>query len=78
MVVEPEGAQANYWLNALLLADVDELERFVVYAQAAGVILRPLWELTNHLPMYNTCQTDDLRNSQFLSERLVNIPSSVV
>ncbi len=78
MVIETNGVQANYWLNALLLSNADERERFLVYAKTADVMLRPLWELTSHLPMYSHCQTGDLRNSHYLAERLVNIPSSVV
>ena len=78
IIVEPDGAQANYWLNALLLSDSCEREQFLDYAKAAKVMLRPLWELTSNLPMYSHCQTGDLRNSQYLSEHLVNIPSSVV
>jgi dTDP-4-amino-4,6-dideoxygalactose transaminase len=78
IVVEPDGTQANYWLNALLLSNADERERFLTYAKTAGVMLRPLWELTCNLPMYSHCQTGDLCNSHYLAERLVNIPSSVV
>jgi aminotransferase in exopolysaccharide biosynthesis len=78
IAVEPIGAQANYWLNALLLPDAAERERFLEYGKTAGVMMRPLWELTNNLPMYSHCQIGDLRNSHDLAERLVNIPSSVV
>ena len=78
IVIEPAGTQANYWLNALLLANTEERERFLEQTKAAGIMLRPLWELTSALPMYKHCQTGDLRNSQYLAERLVNIPSSVV
>jgi aminotransferase in exopolysaccharide biosynthesis len=78
IVIEPEGTQANYWLNALLLSNTEERERFLDQTKDAGVMLRPLWELTSNLPMYSHCQTGDLRNSHYLAERLVNIPSSVV
>jgi len=33
--------------------------------------------LLNRLPMYESCETDSLTHSNFLAERLVNIPSSV-
>lgn len=78
IVVEPVGARANYWLNALLLSDEAERERFLTDSNAQGVMTRPLWELMPNLPMYSHCQTDDLCNSRWLAERLVNIPSSVV
>lgn len=78
IAVEPAGTQANYWLNALLLKDEDERERFLTDSNAKGVMTRPLWELMPNLAMYGHCQTDGLRNSRWLAERLVNIPSSVV
>lgn len=78
MVVEPAGAQSNYWLNALLLKDAAERERFLTDSNARGVMTRPLWELMPNLAMYSHCRTDSLANSHWLAERLVNIPSSVV
>jgi len=32
----------------------------------------------NKLPMYKECQKTDLSNSEFLEDRVVNIPSGVV
>lgn len=78
IVVEPAGAQSNYWLNALLLKDAAERECFLTDSNAQGVMTRPLWELMPNLAMFSHCQTDSLANSRWLAERLVNIPSSVV
>jgi perosamine synthetase len=36
---------------------------------------RPVWELMNRLPMFSHCQTGNLENSQWLADRIVNIPS---
>ena len=38
---------------------------------------RPIWTLMNKLPMFKDAQYDDLKNSNWLDERVVNIPSSV-
>ncbi|HEF1655525.1 TPA: aminotransferase DegT, partial [Campylobacter coli] len=38
----------------------------------------PIWTLNNELEIYKDCQCGDLANAKFLSERIVNIPSSVV
>jgi dTDP-4-amino-4,6-dideoxygalactose transaminase len=78
IVQEPNGAQSNYWLNALLLTDADAREQFLSDSNAQGVMTRPLWELMSNLPMYSHCQHDGLPESHRLAERLVNIPSSVV
>lgn len=78
IVAEPMGAQSNYWLNALLLNDSQERDRFLDISNAQGVMTRPLWALMVDLPMYNHCQHDNLINSYWLAERLVNVPSSVM
>ena len=37
---------------------------------------RPIWQLMYRLPMYGSCQRDTQENSEFLEERIVNIPSN--
>ena len=38
---------------------------------------RPIWELMTRLPMFEHCQHDELENTIFFADRVVNIPSSV-
>lgn len=76
-VSEPEGCQSNYWLNAVIMPDKSAQLAFLESTNAAGVMTRPIWELMNRLPMFQSCQTDDLVNTQWLADRVVNIPSSV-
>ena len=77
-VTEGEQARANYWLNAVLLADAAQRDEFLQYTNDRGVMTRPVWRLMNRLPMYAECQCGDLANATELESRLVNIPSSVV
>jgi dTDP-4-amino-4,6-dideoxygalactose transaminase len=77
-VKEPENAQSNYWLNAILLKDRKERNEFLEYTNQNGIMTRPVWELMNRLPMFKDCQTGDLTNAEWLADRLVNIPSSVI
>jgi len=76
-ISEPENARSNYWLNCILLNSKEVRDDFLKYSNENGVMTRPAWKLMNKLPMYKDCQTDDLLNAKELSERLVNIPSSV-
>ncbi|NQX55257.1 LegC family aminotransferase [Pedobacter panaciterrae] len=76
-VTENEGAKANYWLNCILFADADERDSFLEYSNENGVMTRPVWELMHRLPMFINAQKGDLNNSEWLADRLVNIPSSV-
>ncbi|NOT86428.1 MAG: LegC family aminotransferase [Methylococcaceae bacterium] len=74
---EPTGAVSNYWLNALVLADVVERNAFLEHTNANGVMTRPIWRLMTKLTMFDQCQHDGLENSHWLEERIVNIPSGV-
>lgn len=75
--IEPENAKSNYWLNTIFLKDRNERDEFLKYTNEIGVMTRPIWTLMNKLDMFNNCQTDDMVNSQWLEDRVVNIPSSV-
>ena len=76
-VTEPANSRSNYWLNAVLLPDKAAQQQFLEYTNDHGIMTRPVWELMNRLPMFAHCQTDDLQNTIWLADRLVNIPSSV-
>ncbi|WP_456086987.1 LegC family aminotransferase [Parabacteroides sp.] len=74
---EPEDCRSNYWLNAVLLPDKSARDEFLTYTNDHGVMTRPIWGLMNKQPMFAGCQTDDLTNTYWFEERVVNIPSSV-
>lgn len=76
-VEEPSGSISNYWLNALVFKDLDERNAFLEYSNSNGVMTRPIWNLISSLPMFSSCQTDELTVSKWLVDRVVNIPSSV-
>jgi perosamine synthetase len=76
-LAEPEKANSNYWLNAVVLKDSNERDLFLEETNKQGVMTRPIWALMNKLPMFKDAQVLNIENSQFLEERLVNIPSSV-
>jgi len=76
-IAEPAHARSNYWLNAIILKDIQEREKFLAYAAEKGIQARPVWTLIPHLPVYRHCQSMSLEIAQWLADRLVNIPSSV-
>jgi perosamine synthetase len=77
-IKEPADARSNYWLNAILLPNKSERDRFLEFTNSAGICTRPLWKPLNRLPMYQTCQCDGLEHTSWIEKRLVNLPSSVV
>ena len=76
-VLEPLEASSNYWLNAIILNDRRERDAFLELSNNNGVMTRPIWRLINKLDMYKNYQHDDLSNSQWFEDRIVNIPSGV-
>lgn len=77
-MVEPENSVSNYWLNAIAFPDKDSRDSFLEYSNDNGVMTRPAWELMTRLPMFKDCQRDEQNNSEWLADRIVNIPSSVI
>lgn len=74
---ERDFCKSNYWLNVVLLKDREERDKFLTFTNDNGVMTRPIWTLMNKLQMYNNCPVMNLDNSQWLEDRVVNIPSSV-
>jgi len=74
---EKEGCRSNYWLNTIILKDRIQRDGFIEHTHKNNIMSRPAWTLLNVLPMYADCERDDLENSQWLQDRIVNIPSSV-
>lgn len=77
-VSEPQNCQSNYWLHALILKNREERDNFLTFTNEKGVMTRPIWELLNRLPMFKDCQCGDISNAEWLADRVVNIPSSVI
>jgi len=75
---EPKDSKSNYWLNSILFENKEYRDSFLKYSNDNGVMTRPVWELMNRLPMYRNSQCGNLSNAEYLSERLVNIPSGVI
>lgn len=75
--VEPENAFSNYWLNVVILKDKEAQLEFLQQTNDNKVMTRPIWELMNRLPMFETCENDGLKNTIWFADRVVNIPSSV-
>ena len=73
---EPKNSKSNYWLNSIILKDKHQRDKFLEETNFNGVMTRPIWILMNKLPMFKGAQCDDLKNSEWLDERVVNIPSS--
>ncbi|MEP1094966.1 MAG: LegC family aminotransferase [Cyclobacteriaceae bacterium] len=73
---EPIDSKSNYWLNVIEMNSVEERDDFLNFTNNEGIMTRPVWNLMSDLPVFRSCQNDGLATSRYLSDRLVNIPSS--
>ena len=77
-VTEPAGCRSNYWLNAVVCANGEHRDALLKATNDQGIMTRPIWALMNHLPMFAGAPKGDLATSEWLAERIVNLPSSVL
>jgi aminotransferase in exopolysaccharide biosynthesis len=75
---EPEKSRSNYWLNTVILNDKSQRNLFLDETNSQGIMTRPIWTLMNKLIMFKDAQCGNLKNSEWLEDRVVNIPSSVI
>ena len=75
---EREGTASNYWLNAIILDNKKSRDAFLKFSNENNVMTRPIWTLMNKMIMFKDSPKGDLSNAEWLEERVVNIPSSVL
>ncbi|WP_445775216.1 LegC family aminotransferase [Shewanella sp.] len=77
-VTEPEYAQSNYWLNAIICPNKQSREEILTGTNSSGVMTRPIWQLMHRLPMFEHALRGDLTHSEFIEAHLINLPSTPV
>ncbi|WP_318439220.1 LegC family aminotransferase [Photobacterium leiognathi] len=77
-VIEPEYAQSNYWLNAVICPDKESREEILTGTNSSGVMTRPIWKLMHRLPAFDNAMRGDLTQSEFIESHLINLPSTPI
>jgi len=77
-IKEPKNSHSNYWLQAVMVKDLENRDTFLEYTNSNGIMTRPIWKLMNELEMFKKCQCGSLENVKYLEQRVVNISSGVV
>ncbi|CAB1071663.1 Aminotransferase, DegT/DnrJ/EryC1/StrS family [Olavius algarvensis Delta 1 endosymbiont] len=73
---EPAGCRSNYWLNAVITANLALRDDLLRLTNESRVMTRPIWRLIPELDIYCHCQTGPIDNARRLQEQVVNLPSS--
>jgi len=74
-ITEPKDCISNYWLNAILLKNIEERDAFLEQVNSQKVMCRPAWILMNKLKMFSQCLKAEIPLAIEIEERLINIPS---
>jgi len=77
-VKEHECTKANYWLNTIITENIAQRDELLEETNNNGVMTRPVWTPMHKLPMNSHCQKIELTNTDWLNDRLVNVPSSMI
>ena len=77
-IKDPNFCKSNYWLNAILLKNKSEKNQLLKECHASGIMSRPLWKPMHKLKIYSNYFRAPLPNTDFLYDRVVNLPSSVI
>ena len=73
---EMPWAVSNYWLATIGVAKEDRLP-LLIYLNDNNIQARPAWKLIHTLPMYNQCETYDIKQATEVWASIINIPCSV-
>ena len=74
---EAKDDRSNYWLNTIIAEDIEHRDGILKDTNTSKVMTRPAWNPMHTLSFNKKFQTDSLENTQWLFERLVNLPSSI-
>lgn len=74
---ELKGTRANYWLNTMMVESRSDRDALLKQSNADGVMTRPCWTPMHRLEINQDCQAAEMPNTDWLFDRLVNVPSSV-
>ncbi len=68
----------NNWLNTIIFSSKYERNLFMRVLIENDIFPRPPWKLMSEINFFKECFSDDLSNSRYLEERILNLPSSTI
>ena len=75
---ELSATKSNYWLNTIITENIDERDQLLQETNSESVMTRPAWTPMHKLNSNLGFQAYSLKNTEWLFERIVNVPSSAI
>ena len=70
-----DDAISNNWLQTILFDDSKERDNFLKFTHQNNIQTRAVWKPLHQLSMFKNLHQNNLNNTEYLSIRLVNLPS---
>ena len=71
------NSKSNFWLNTLIARDKEERDLILLETNNASIMTRPVWTPMHQLSFNKSFQKTNLDNTNWLADRIINLPSSV-
>jgi len=75
-LIERKNTKSNYWLNSIILGDKNERDAFLSCSNKSNIATRPTWTPMHMLEINKDCFSGNMKETEYIFDRLVNIPSS--
>ena len=76
-IQERLGTKSNYWLNTMIVSDKKERDKILKETNKSQIMTRPAWTPLHELPFNISYQRDEMLNTNWLFNRIVNVPSGI-
>jgi aminotransferase in exopolysaccharide biosynthesis len=73
---EVPNSLSNYWLNTIIAENQEQRDLLLSETNSQSIMTRPAWTPMHELAFNKHYQTGDLKNTNWLYKRIVNLPSS--
>ena len=73
---ESRDTTSNFWLNTLIAENKKQRDEILEDTNKALIMTRPSWTPMHKLPFNKIFQKGSLENTNWLADRIVNLPSS--
>lgn len=74
----PNNLRSNYWLITALFDNKNNRDRFNKFFTSNGMCTRFTWKPLHTLKIFKDYPRDNLENTNFLRDKLINLPSSPI
>jgi len=73
----PKNSEGNLWLQSIILKKkyIKYRDKIIISLMKNGIETRPIWTIINKQKKFKNCFKIDIKNSQMLEKKIINIPS---